>query len=141
MIRKINDSLNVLPNLYRNNKPCIIQSNRYKQNVIPFMIHSFSHKIKQTLNEFKYCKIILMRNYIPLELFELFESFLLTNTSFHTYTVNSYIRNPKQFILSKLYRLGYIDDENYEMHKSIPYMVMLDYQYPELIEGEILYWM
>jgi hypothetical protein len=82
-----------------------------------------------------------MRNYIPLELFELFESFLLTNTCFHTYTVNSYIKKPKQFILSKLYRLGYIDDENYEMHKSIPYMVMLDYQYPELIEGEILYWM
>jgi hypothetical protein len=139
MIREINRTAVVVPNLYRSRFPNIV-----KHEEVMFMIKALVSEIKTISCEYKYCKLIMMRHHISLDMFILFKSFLVKD-SYYLIKQHSVIMHPKTIIVSKLHRLGYITDDNYHSANAISYSDMLLRQFPGWIQGpnllrEITYW-
>ena len=141
MIREMNRSVVVVPNLYRNN----LFPNIVKHEEVMFMIKALVDDLKTTSREYKYCKLIMMRHHISLDMFILFRSFLFVKEKYYLIKQHIVIMHPNTIIISKLYRLGYITDENYSRACAIRYSDMLLRQFPGWIQGpnlmrEITYW-
>ena len=94
---------------------------------LPYMIKQFWANARHISHDRKWCKIVLLRNNIPIDIFDYMKPYL-TNGDF--YEVPSQIQNPIYHIpiRSKLYRMGYIDDRIMDkvnelfIKKRIPYI-------------------
>ena len=143
MIREMNQTMIVVPNLYRDH----FYPNIVKHEGVLSMIQELTSELKTKSAEYKYCKIIMMRRNISLDLFDLFKSFLFSKDSYKYYLIkqHSVILHPKTIIISKLYRLGYITQNNYEHANSLHYEDILYGLFPNWIQDpnlirDITYW-
>ena len=91
---------------------------------IPHMIDQFWSNARHISHNYKWCKIVLLRHNIPLDIFEYMKPYL-THGELH---VPSQINNYYITTRSKLYRMGYIDDSIMDfvnemfIKKRIPYI-------------------
>jgi hypothetical protein len=114
MIRTVASTILERPMMCRGNeKPSKKRMVEKHINELSYMISTFRNTIVGVSRESKWCKLALLRNRVPIEVFALIKPFLIMpgvqdyypSVSEHRLPVRKYLR-----VEAKLYRMGYAND-------------------------------
>jgi hypothetical protein len=113
--KKIINHISILKNAFRS---------------IPYMIEQFWANMQHISHNYKWCKIVLLRKNIPIDIFDYMKPYFSVINHGELYHVEPQVPTPIYHIpiRSKLYRMGYIDDRIMDkvnelfIKKRIPYI-------------------
>jgi len=94
---------------------------------LPYMIECFHSAFVSVIRETKWCKLVLLRHSIPIEVFSFIKSYLFMKHAqvFYPTILDNYVP-PRKYLLieSKLYRMGLANDTT--LHDIRKYIMHLD---------------